>query len=201
MAILTSEISYTPKVKGYLCPECGARHSSKKGMGAHREKQHGIANDWTENGTALAHTPTSEIAFRNGGYKCPECGEKYAERRMLGRHRMKHGVQGTAASTLARRKALATTSTAKGAENVIQPTPPQPPSSNGASRKNGKAGWTDESLAGFVFAHVHTLIEDACAGREDVIPNITERLSELLHAEVHGQQARRGRMGLLRGLP
>jgi len=195
----------------YPCPECASKYPGKFALGEHRFKQHGIPNDWKK----VAHSKgkkkskqagkllTSEIQKRSGLFHCPECGESFPERRYLGRHRTKHGIEATGIQ--ARCRKLAKLKKLEGAQqNGKQPAGQTPTaqlvSSNGRGRPKKAAHWNEESITGFIFAHVHTLIENACAGREDIVPNITQRLSDLLHLEVSGKKAGQGHLGLLRGL-
>jgi predicted RNA-binding Zn-ribbon protein involved in translation (DUF1610 family) len=204
----------------FKCPECGEKFPLRRTLGVHRAAKHGVrgtsvaAQSYAVKRAATTHVnghpATTAVKLVRGKYHCPECQAKHNDLQHLGLHRRTaHGIQGVFSfkhQARQKQKQLLL----KGAQQneypashetdndpTYLPPPAQPASSNGAGRPR-KAAWTEESLSGFVFAHVHSLIEDACRGREDSIPHVTQRISELLHLEVHGQAARAQRVGLLR---
>ena len=70
--------------------------------------------------------PTPQVAPVRGMYPCPECGEKFPLRRILGSHRRMHGVVGTAPSSLwmhKRNQEETTSSEGKERTNGNQPNP------------------------------------------------------------------------------
>jgi predicted RNA-binding Zn-ribbon protein involved in translation (DUF1610 family) len=203
----------------FKCPECGEKFPKRNTLGVHRASKHGVrgtsvaAKNYAVNRAATTHVnghiATTAVKLVRGKYRCPECQAKYNDLQHLGLHRRAahdiHGVFSFKHQARQKQKQLLL----KGAQQNEYPAShetdndpaylspsPQPVSPNGAGRR--KTAWTNESLSGFVFAHVHSLIEDACRGREDAIPDVTQRISELLHLEIHGQAARAQRVGLLR---
>jgi predicted RNA-binding Zn-ribbon protein involved in translation (DUF1610 family) len=167
---------------GFKCPECGIKFPLRRTLGVHRKMAHGIAGN---SYSALHKTRKAKIA-KGGRRLSHEAIEriKDAQRARWARYRAANPTQNGAYRN--------------GKSNPSQETTAQLVLANGSARKRG--AWSEESIAGFIFAHIHTLIENACQGRADIIPNVTQRLSELLSFEVSGAASRARNLGLLRSL-
>lgn len=116
----------------FTCPECGRNKRTKTDLVVHL-RQHGIKSPYShpiakQNSTTRKlrhvtgqlrgsrHTPilTADVKPVRGKYPCPECRAPFPTARVLGRHRMTHGILGTGKSAAKRRErkqeALATQS-------------------------------------------------------------------------------------------
>lgn len=103
----------TTKQAKVICPECGAKYNTAKGLSTHRRIVHGVAGSGK---TVLAQRKKAALMLEKlpqpvplveaaSLFKCQECGEVFPTPKDLGLHRKnKHNVRGIAPSTIATQK-------------------------------------------------------------------------------------------------
>jgi uncharacterized C2H2 Zn-finger protein len=112
----------TTKKAKLACPECGKKYDTAKGLGGHRRAAHGVlgtasssvatrlkkeAARLKKEGQPLTTLPPA-VPVVTKPFKCPECGEGFEKTNLLGLHRRKHGISGSApASRDAQQKRVA----------------------------------------------------------------------------------------------
>lgn len=180
----------------YHCPECGRGFPALRHLGRHRST-HGVAAASKSNLAAKARrAKTTDVIFRqeDGTYHCPECDSPFGSPSGINYHLVHtHNVHRRYKfRSLKPTNLEGETIHGNGHQPATQPSSPH--------RKTNKGEWTSEGIAGFLFAHVQSLIERACTGREGAISDVTLRLSTLLHFEVSRESQRQRHLGMLHSL-
>lgn len=198
--IPSSEI---PKRRGfYNCPECDKKYTEIRFVAKHRVS-HGILGK-----------SKSALQSRKSNHDSPDVNMSLDEARAkYNQHRIKTGkhvcpIQGCKKTYDSQNgmyyhlnhkhypeNKLATGKESNGSGQPVTQSVP----SNGAAEPQG---WTSEALTGFLFAHVHTNIQDVSQGDSKSQQSITLRLSELLQFEVLRKRQERARsLGVHSHLP